>query len=89
MSSCGILSSSKKAVEDLSENVRGGTPHPGFPEGLKDAIKNFEREHILRIIKKYEFNKEEAAKALSIGLSSLYRKMEELGIPTKGELEVK
>lgn len=73
--------------EDLSENVRGGTPHHGFPEGLKEAIKNFEKEHILRIIKKYEYNKEDVAKALSIGLSSLYRKMEELGIPTKGELE--
>jgi len=73
--------------EDLSESVRGGTPHQGFPEGLKDAIKNFEREHILRIIKKYAYNKEEVAEALSIGLSSLYRKMEDLGIPTKGELE--
>lgn len=75
--------------EDLSENVRGSTPHHGFPEGLKDAIKNFEREHILRIFKKYEHNKEDVAKALSIGLSSLYRKMEELGIPTKGEMEAK
>jgi two-component system response regulator PilR (NtrC family) len=73
--------------EDLSENVKGGTPHHGFPEGLKDAIRNFEKEHILRIIKKYEYNKEDVAKALSIGLSSLYRKMEELGIPTKGELK--
>ena len=41
------------------------------------------KEHILRVIKKFEYNKEEAAKALNIGLSSLYRKMEELDIPTK------
>jgi len=31
----------------------------------------------------FENNKEKAAKALNIGLSSLYRKMEELNIPTK------
>jgi DNA-binding NtrC family response regulator len=37
----------------------------------------------LKTIKKYEYNKDEAAKALEIGLSSLYRKMDELGIPTK------
>jgi two-component system response regulator PilR (NtrC family) len=44
---------------------------------------NFEKEHIKRIIKKYDNNKEEAAKVLNIGLSSLYRKMELMGIPTR------
>ncbi|KAB2842617.1 MAG: hypothetical protein F9K45_06835 [Melioribacteraceae bacterium] len=36
-----------------------------------------------RLPRKFDYNKEEAAKALKIGLSSLYRKMEDLGIPTK------
>jgi DNA-binding NtrC family response regulator len=73
--------------EDLADHVRGSGAHQAFPDSLKDAIKNFERDHILRVIKKFDYNKEEAAKALSIGLSSLYRKMEDLGIPTKGPQE--
>lgn len=76
------------SVDDLAENVKGGTGQQAFPDSLKDAIKNFEKDHIIRVIKKYDYNKEEAAKALSIGLSSLYRKMEELGIPTKSPREI-
>lgn len=71
------------SFNDLSDHVKGGTLHHGFPDTLKEAIKNFEREHIMKVIKKFDFSKEDAAQALSIGLSSLYRKMEDLGIPTK------
>lgn len=74
-------------VEDLAENIRGTGTQQAFPDALKDAIKSFEKDHIQRVIKKYDYNKEEASKALSIGLSSLYRKMEELGIPTKNPEE--
>ncbi len=71
-------------VDDLSDHLRGNVTVQGFPDALKEAVKTFERDHILKIIKKYDYDKEQAAKSLSIGLSSLYRKMEELGIPTKG-----
>ncbi|KUG26482.1 response regulator of zinc sigma-54-dependent two-component system [hydrocarbon metagenome] len=70
-------------VENLAEHIRGESQPHGYPDSLKEAIAGFEREHILRIIKKFDYNKEEAAKSLCIGLSSLYRKMEELEIPTK------
>ena len=70
-------------INDLAEYVRGSDQPGGYPDSLKDALRNFEYEHILKTIKKYEHNKEEVAKALEIGLSSLYRKMDELGIPTK------
>ncbi|MEW5843657.1 MAG: sigma-54 dependent transcriptional regulator [Bacteroidota bacterium] len=70
-------------VNDLAEYVRGSDLPGSYPDSLKDALRNFEHEHILKTIKKYEYNKEEVAKALEIGLSSLYRKMDELGIPTK------
>jgi len=70
-------------IDDLAEHVRGVIDIHGFPDSIKDASKIFEREHILRVIKKFDYNKEEASKALELGLSSLYRKMEELGIPTK------
>ncbi|MCL4548818.1 MAG: sigma-54 dependent transcriptional regulator [Bacteroidetes bacterium] len=70
-------------INDLAEYVRGSDQPGSYPDSLKDALRNFEHEHILKTIKKYEYNKEEVAKALEIGLSSLYRKMDELGIPTK------
>ncbi len=70
-------------VNDLAEHLRIGNLSAGYPNPLKDAMKDFEKEHILKTIRKFDYNKEEASKALEIGLSSLYRKMDELGIPTK------
>ncbi len=74
-------------TEDLPDYIKGNSVYQAYPDSLKEAIKNFEREHILKTIKKFDYNKEEAAKALDIGLSSLYRKMDELGIPTKSVSE--
>ena len=68
---------------DLADHVRGRSIQEGYPDVLKDAMKDFEKEHILKTIRKFDYNKEEASKALEIGLSSLYRKMDELGIPTR------
>lgn len=70
-------------VADLADNVNTSVNLNNVPESIKEATMNFEKEHINRIIKKYDNNKEEAAKALNIGLSSLYRKMELMGIPTR------
>ena len=70
-------------LENLSDYIRENVSNYGFPVSLKEAVKNFEREHIINVIKNNNYNKEETAKALAIGLSSLYRKMEELNIPTK------
>jgi DNA-binding NtrC family response regulator len=70
-------------LQDLAEYVRGNSDNYVFPDSLKEATKNFEREHIMKTMKKYNNNKDETAQALDIGLSSLYRKMEELNIPTK------
>ncbi|MBS3943996.1 MAG: sigma-54-dependent Fis family transcriptional regulator [Melioribacter sp.] len=71
------------SINELADYFRTDNIDTGYPDSLKDALRNFEREHVLKTIKKYEYNKEEAAKALEIGLSSLYRKMDELDIPTK------
>jgi DNA-binding NtrC family response regulator len=49
-------------------------------ENLQSAVKIYEREHICRVLNKYNWNKVEAAKALKVGLSSLYRKIDELGV---------
>lgn len=70
-------------ISDLSDSVNTSVNLNNVPESLKDATMNFEKEHIKRIIAKYDNNKEEAARSLDIGLSSLYRKMELMGIPTR------
>ena len=70
-------------ISDLADNENTSVNLNNVPESLKDATMNFEKEHIKRIINKYDNNKEEAANALDIGLSSLYRKMELMGIPTR------
>lgn len=68
---------------ELPEYLKGVQASTGYPDSLKEATREFEKEHILKIMKKYEFNKDAVSHVLNIGLSSLYRKMEELGIPTK------
>ncbi len=73
----------KICLEDLTENVIGSDENSEVPEALKEAVQAFERKHILNIIKKYNNDKEAVSSALNIGLSSLYRKMELLGIPTR------
>ncbi len=55
------------------------TPDAG--EDLKLAISQFERQHIIYSLKRHNFDKTETAKHLGIGVSSLYRKMDELQIP--------
>jgi len=69
--------------EDLTDNVKSEISEIGYPDDLKEAVRKFEKAHILKLLKHFDFNKEETAKALAIGLSSLYRKMEEYGIPTR------
>ena len=52
-------------------------------KNLREAVENFEREYIAKMLINCNSNKEETAIALGISLSSLYRKMEELGIATR------
>ncbi|MBD3224454.1 MAG: response regulator [Caldithrix sp.] len=67
---------------DLPPNMIDVEYQEPVPERLKDAVASFERDHIRYMLDKYSNNKEEAAKALDISLSSLYRKMDELGVKT-------
>ncbi|HXX63580.1 MAG TPA: sigma-54 dependent transcriptional regulator [Bacteroidota bacterium] len=50
---------------------------------MKEAVDEFERQYITHVLRANQFNKEAAAKALKISLSSLYRKIEELNIPSQ------
>jgi DNA-binding NtrC family response regulator len=51
---------------------------------MKDAVDEFERQYISHVLRSNQYNKELTAKALRISLSSLYRKIEELNIPSQG-----
>jgi len=51
-----------------------------YPDDLKEATKNFERQHISALLRRCDGDKKKAADLLNIGLSSLYRKIEELDV---------
>ncbi|MHC4994528.1 MAG: sigma-54-dependent transcriptional regulator [Planctomycetota bacterium] len=50
-------------------------------ENLKSALRQFERQHIMYCLRHHHYDKASTASHLGIGVSSLYRKMDELGIP--------
>ena len=52
-------------------------------ETLQSAVKAYEKEYIRRVLGKHDWNKVEAAEALNVGLSSLYRKIDELEIDSQ------
>ncbi len=58
----------------------GGSALRGTNESLTDSLRAYEREQIYRALNKYDWNKAETAKALGVGLSSLYRKIDELEV---------
>ncbi len=69
-------------VEDLT---LGGSRMPTtgpYSADLRHALRDFERQHIARVLASFGYNKVATARALGIGLSSLYRKLEELGLST-------
>ncbi len=56
-------------------------------ESLNTTMKSFEKEYIWRILNKYNGNKNKAAEALGVGLSSLYRKIYDLKIEVENRAE--
>jgi transcriptional regulator with PAS, ATPase and Fis domain len=60
--------------------VASGQNHPAFTYNLKEASRQFEKQHIIRVLEHVGQDRKEAAQLLDISLSSLYRKIEELGI---------
>ena len=49
-------------------------------ENLREAMHQFERQHIIQTLRRHRYDKSETAAHLGIGVSSLYRKLDELGI---------
>jgi DNA-binding NtrC family response regulator len=67
-------------LTDLPRPIRNEPVQAHMPLDLKSATREFEKRHVIEILSHHGNNKHEAAKALGIGLSSLYRKIEEMGL---------
>ncbi|MFN2376676.1 MAG: sigma-54-dependent transcriptional regulator [Candidatus Binatia bacterium] len=67
---------------DLPGRVSGMAAEDGTAVGdeLRSAIQFYERGHIANVLQRCEGDKKKAAERLGISLSSLYRKIEELGL---------
>jgi DNA-binding NtrC family response regulator len=66
---------------DLPPDLVPVAGDPALLDDLGEAVRRFERQHIERILRQSP-DKKEAARRLGMGLSSLYRKIAELGIQT-------
>ena len=66
----GLLGSHTMALTEENENLHA-------------AMRAYEKEHIYRVLNKHNWNKMDVARALNIGLSSLYRKIDELEIHSR------
>jgi DNA-binding NtrC family response regulator len=73
-----------KELPALFEQAQGSTYTFDATRTLKDAVDDFEQQYIGHVLRLNQFNKELTARTLSISLSSLYRKIEELNIPLQG-----
>jgi transcriptional regulator with PAS, ATPase and Fis domain len=69
-------------VKDLPRAIQQNATTP-MPAGddLREAMRVYERAHIESVLAKLDHDKKAAASSLGVSLSSLYRKLEELGIP--------
>jgi DNA-binding NtrC family response regulator len=66
-------------VEDLPPDLAADEDDPTLTDDLGEAVRRFERRHVERVLAESP-DKKEAARRLGIGLSSLYRRIAELGI---------
>ena len=73
-------------VDDLPFTAEGISDNAS--EDLNQAMAQFERQHITQCLRRHNGDKAETARVLGIGVSSLYRKLDELTIPKNtGEAE--
>lgn len=87
-----ILGDSSQTLElvDLPETFASGLPQKsdGRNEAhttlnLQDAVDLFAKRHIERVLAAFDHDKKQAAKVLGLGLSSLYRKIDDLKISSR------
>ena len=67
------------AVEDLPAELTGRASSAGLSDNLRAALRAYEREHIRQVLGATDENREEAARRLGIDVSTLYRRLKDLG----------
>lgn len=78
----------KITILDLPDNIRKNEKASvnNIIQNLDLALKNFEKKYIQQALEFYNHDKESVAKALGISVSTLYRRLQELGIISKKKL---
>jgi len=66
----------------LQHFAEARTPTTPFERDLRDALRQFERQHVRDVLVEAGFDKREAARLLGISLASLYRKLGMLAMLT-------
>jgi DNA-binding NtrC family response regulator len=64
-------------LEDFPGDLANAPPLDDNLDDLRAALDRFERQHIRRVLDRCQGDKKEAARRLNLGLSSLYRKLED------------
>jgi DNA-binding NtrC family response regulator len=69
-------------IKDLPPNFQQQADNSGIltSGSLEDAVRNYEKDLIMKALENNDFNKEKTAETLQVGLSTLYRKLKELDI---------
>ncbi len=80
-----FASGEKISLTDLPENIinEHRENFKGDVRSLDQAIKEFEKNYIEKVLKYFNNDKEKTARALNISVSTLYRRLQELGIVHK------
>ena len=60
-------------LRDVSADLTG--PAGPLPRDLREAVRRFERQHVMEVVAEARSDKREAAQVLGISLASLYRKL--------------
>jgi len=72
-------------VGDLAFVTGKATDPAAGDSDLKTALRAYEKQHIMQVLSENDFDKAATAKSLNVGLSSLYRKMDDLRICKRSE----
>ncbi len=70
-----LCEGSEIQLSDLPQILAGGANEPREEDNLRSTVRNFERDHIRRVLDECGGDKEAAARRLGVDLSTLYRKL--------------
>ncbi|HUN64962.1 MAG TPA: sigma-54 dependent transcriptional regulator [Bacteroidota bacterium] len=69
------------ALQDLPEFLHAESRIQENGTSLENAMNDFERQYILSVLRRHNFEKEQTAQELKISLPTLYRRIKDLSIP--------